>query len=102
LDNSNWLDPSGNKLQHSEAGEGDDGCTIVNKPGVFERSVVMKSELVAGEATLDMVPHISEFYYQRERIVQSLCNNTQLSITGVCVCERRGLRSLELFTLGLY
>ena len=79
LDNSEWLDPSGNKLQH-EAGE--EGRTIVNKPGVFERSIMMKNAIVAGEATLEMVPNISEFYYQRDRIVECLCNNTKLSITG--------------------
>ena len=91
LDNSEWLEPSGNKLQH---GDGDTGLTIVNKPGVFERSIVMKNKVVAGEATLEMVPNISEFYYQRERLVQCLSNNTELAITGrngrltnvICCC----------------
>jgi hypothetical protein len=79
LDNSEWLEPSGNKLQHAE---GDEGRTIANKPGVFERSIVMKNDLACGEATLEMVPNISEFYYQRNRMVQCLCSNTNLSVTG--------------------
>jgi hypothetical protein len=79
LENSDWLEASGNKLQHAA---GEEGRSIVNKPGVFERSIMMKNKLVASEATLDFVPNVSEFYYQRERMVESLCKHTNLRITG--------------------
>ena len=79
LDNSEWLEPSGNKLQLEE---GEDNRIIINKPGVYERSIVKNNDLIAGEATLELVPNISEFYYQRERIVHCLSNNTKLSVTG--------------------
>ena len=80
LDNSMWLEPSGNTLQHADC---EVGGTIVNKPGVFERSIFMKGELVAGESTMSIIPQISELYYQKERLAQCLADNSKLAVTGI-------------------
>ena len=77
LHNSKWLEPSGNILQCLE------GEIVRLKPNVYERSLVMKNEVIAGLSTMNLIPTLSEFWYQRELITEIITRQTGIRITSL-------------------
>lgn len=77
LYNSNWMEPSGNILQYFE------GEIVKIKPNVYERSLVMKNEIIAGLSTMNLIPTLYEFWNQRQLLTEILTRKTGIVITSL-------------------
>jgi hypothetical protein len=90
---SNWMEPSGNILQLSSASQ--ETSAIKIKPNVYERSLVVKNELVAGMATMNLIPTLSQFWNERQLLIETLSKHTGLNLRAldqikVAVIEENG------------
>lgn len=77
LYNSKWMELSGNILQCIE------GDIVKIKPNVYERSIIMKNEIIAGKSTMNLLPILSEFWNDRNLFVDALTRHTGIRITSL-------------------
>jgi hypothetical protein len=102
---SKWMEPSGNLLQQSpppsaslspaSSSSSSPNEILKIKPNVYERSLVLKNELVAGQATMSLIPTLAEFWSQRQLFVETLKTRTGVALTAldqikVAVIEENG------------
>jgi hypothetical protein len=92
---SKWMEPSGNLLQQSSVSSSSSNEILKIKPNVYERSLVLKNELIAGSATMSLIPTLGEFWTQRQLFVEVLKKRTGVELTTldqikVAVIEENG------------
>jgi hypothetical protein len=97
LHHSNWMEPSGNILQLSSPSgvSPQETSAIKIKPNVFERSLVMKNELIAGTATMNFLPTLGQFWTEKQFLIEILSKHTGLNLRAldqikVAVIEEHG------------
>ena len=76
LDECCKLESSPNSLQGREGEE-----LILTKPGIFEWSLVLRSEKVAGEGTMSMVPRLKSLWEDRSKLVSILQSSGEVLST---------------------
>jgi Rps23 Pro-64 3,4-dihydroxylase Tpa1-like proline 4-hydroxylase len=76
LDECCKLESSPNSLQGKDGEE-----LILTKPGIYEWSLVLRSERVAGEGTMEMVPRIQSLWENRDELVSTLQSSCEVLST---------------------
>ncbi len=76
LDECCKLESSPNSLQGKD---GED--LILTKPGIYEWSLVLRKERVAGEGTMAMVPRIQSLWENRDQLVSTLHSSCEVLST---------------------